>query len=150
MSSCRNQVDEFDQLYNTERPHQALPGRITPQQAWAATPAAEPPHPKPVPTLTQDSTHGSGQATRIAYPNGRVTINSVVYMIGKPYARQCIHALWDPETIQFFDDQGTHITSYPPSTGRDQNSRKRQAPRIHGEATPTVTDVLIHEMSPMS
>jgi hypothetical protein len=34
-------------------------------------------------------------------------------MIGRPYARQAIHALWDPETIQFFDDQGTHITSYP-------------------------------------
>ena len=46
-------------------------------------------------------------------PNSRVTINSVVYMIGRPYARQAIHALWDPETIQFFDDQGTHITSYP-------------------------------------
>jgi hypothetical protein len=34
-------------------------------------------------------------------------------MIGRPYARQVIHALWDTETIQFFDDQGTHITSYP-------------------------------------
>ena len=34
-------------------------------------------------------------------------------MIGRPYARQAIHALWDTATVQFFDDQGTHITSYP-------------------------------------
>lgn len=39
-------VDTFDQVYNNERGHQALPGRITPAQAWAATPAAEPPRPK--------------------------------------------------------------------------------------------------------
>ena len=37
------QVDLFDHVYNTQRPHQALPARITPQQAWEATPIAEPP-----------------------------------------------------------------------------------------------------------
>jgi putative transposase len=37
------QVDLFDHVYNTQRPHQALPGRITPQQAWDATPLAEAP-----------------------------------------------------------------------------------------------------------
>lgn len=39
------QVDRFDLLYNTERPHQRLPGRITPQQSWDATAAAEAPLP---------------------------------------------------------------------------------------------------------
>lgn len=43
------QVDAFDRLYNTERGHQALAGRITPQQAWDATPVAEPPRPLPQP-----------------------------------------------------------------------------------------------------
>lgn len=27
-------VDEFDRIYNTERPHQGLPGRVTPPTAW--------------------------------------------------------------------------------------------------------------------
>jgi transposase InsO family protein len=45
------QVDRFDVIYNTERPHQGLPGRITPQQSWDATPVADAPRPKPVPAL---------------------------------------------------------------------------------------------------
>ncbi|MFK4762761.1 integrase core domain-containing protein, partial [Microbacterium sp. ZW T5_45] len=41
------QIDEFDHIYNTERPNQALPGRLTPQQAWDATPTAQAPRPIP-------------------------------------------------------------------------------------------------------
>ncbi len=40
------QVDAFDHIYNTERPHQGLPGRVTPLAAWDATAKAEPPRPK--------------------------------------------------------------------------------------------------------
>ena len=43
------QVDAFDDIYNTERPHQGLPGRVTPQAAWEATPKAEAPRPTPDP-----------------------------------------------------------------------------------------------------
>jgi putative transposase len=43
------QVDAFDVIYNTERPHQALPGRITPLAAWEATTKADPPRPRPAP-----------------------------------------------------------------------------------------------------
>jgi putative transposase len=150
LEQLQEQVDAFDELYNTERPHQGLPGRITPRQAWDATPVAEPPHPKPVPALTQDRTRGTGQATRIAYPNGRVTINSVVYMIGRPYARQCIHALWDAETIQFFDDQGTHITSYPCPPAGTKTVGNGKPPGFTAKEPTAVTDVLIHEMSPIS
>ena len=45
LEELQEQVDRFDQIYNTERPHQALPGRITPAQAWEATPKAEAPRP---------------------------------------------------------------------------------------------------------
>ena len=45
------QVDRFDVIYNTERPHQGLPGRITPQRSWDATAVAEAPRPKPVSAL---------------------------------------------------------------------------------------------------
>ncbi len=49
IAQLQEQVDEFDLIYNTERPHQGLPGRVTPQRAWDATPVAEPPRPRPVP-----------------------------------------------------------------------------------------------------
>lgn len=47
LAELQAQVDAFDCIYNTQRPHQGLPGRITPLAAWEATPTAEPPRPKP-------------------------------------------------------------------------------------------------------
>lgn len=44
----QSQVDQFDVIYNTQRPHQGLPGRITPQQSWDATPVADAPRPVPI------------------------------------------------------------------------------------------------------
>ena len=49
IAELQAQVDRFDVIYNTERPHQGLPGRLTPQQAWDAAPVATPPKPKPAP-----------------------------------------------------------------------------------------------------
>ena len=45
LEELQSQVDEFDVIYNTQRPHQGLPGRATPQQAWDATPKTDPPRP---------------------------------------------------------------------------------------------------------
>jgi putative transposase len=45
LAELQAQVDAFDRIYNTERPHQGLPGRVTPQEAWEATPKAEAPRP---------------------------------------------------------------------------------------------------------
>ncbi|MFC6286464.1 integrase core domain-containing protein [Nocardioides sp. GCM10027113] len=45
LAELQAQVDVFDHLYNTERPHQGLPGRVTPLTAWEATPKADPPRP---------------------------------------------------------------------------------------------------------
>lgn len=50
LEDLQAQVEAFDHIYNTERPHQGLPGRITPQQAWEATPKAEAPRPSVVQT----------------------------------------------------------------------------------------------------
>lgn len=47
LAELQAQVDTFDDIYNTQRPHQGLPGRITPLAAWEATPQADPPRPKP-------------------------------------------------------------------------------------------------------
>ncbi|GAB3778285.1 integrase core domain-containing protein [Nocardioides ungokensis] len=45
LAELQAQVDAFDHIYNTERPHQGLPGRITPRMAWEATAVAEAPRP---------------------------------------------------------------------------------------------------------
>ena len=45
LEELQEYVDRFDAIYNTERPHQGLPGRMTPQQAWDATMVAEAPRP---------------------------------------------------------------------------------------------------------
>jgi len=42
LAQLQAQVDAFDHIYNTQRPHQGLPGRITPLTAWEAT--AKPRH----------------------------------------------------------------------------------------------------------
>jgi putative transposase len=47
LAELQTQVDAFDDIYNTQRPHQGLPGRITPLTAWEATPKADPPRPTP-------------------------------------------------------------------------------------------------------
>lgn len=47
LNELQAQVDAFDLVYNTQRPHQGLPGRVTPQSAWNATPKADAPRPKP-------------------------------------------------------------------------------------------------------
>lgn len=45
LEQLQEYVDRFDTIYNTQRPHQGLPGRMTPQQAWGATVVAEAPRP---------------------------------------------------------------------------------------------------------
>ena len=45
LAELQAQIDAFDHVYNTERPHQGLPGRVTPKQAWDATPKTEAPRP---------------------------------------------------------------------------------------------------------
>jgi transposase InsO family protein len=47
LAELQAQVDAFDHICNTQRPHQGLPGRSTPLAAWEATSTADPPRPKP-------------------------------------------------------------------------------------------------------
>ena len=60
LEQLQEQVDWFDRMYNTERPHQALAGRITPQQAWEATPKTDPP------ARTVNGNNAKRAATRFA------------------------------------------------------------------------------------
>lgn len=119
IAQLQEQVDRFDVIYNTQRPHQGLPGRITPQQAWDATAKAEPPRPAAQPTSTATPrtpparTTPSGEATRTVRANGQVNIEGFRYHLGKQYAGQHVHIVWDPQTIWFFDKHGTEIIHHP-------------------------------------
>jgi len=88
------QVDAFDHIYNTQRPHQALPGRLTPLAAWQATPKAEPPRPKPdrpryqppVPVTSPrpkpPADLPTGTYLRTVATTGTIGLDSVQYRVG--------------------------------------------------------------------
>lgn len=107
LDELQDQVDTFDQHYNTQRPHQALPGQMTPQEAWNATEKALAPTPAPTPASPNRSVQ------RRALGDGRVQVGGVNYGLGRTHANTVIHIVSDAETISFYDTRGTHILSHP-------------------------------------
>ena len=117
-------VDDYDRRYNTERGHQALPGRITPLQAWNATPVAPAPvPPKTLPQLPLRLPHRPRARPvappmplppmqRRTDPSGAVAAAGSRYAIGIEHAGQTIHVLVHTETIDFFDQNGTHLATH--------------------------------------
>jgi putative transposase len=158
LGELQHQVDAFDRVYNTERPHQGLPGRVTPQTAWLATDKAEPPRPQPDPGPvnppgsrhhTADTPSAPGDAIRIARVErgGGIRIHGVYFQIGADRAGQTIYVVSEPDTISFTDSAGTIILEHQhPAPGVTYVSNGR--PR--GRRPRTVTDVLTQEVSPMS
>ena len=92
LAQLQAQVDTFDHIYNTQRPHQGLPGRITPLTSWQTTTKTEPPRPTrdlirlpasppratrtPVPTDLPDGTIVKKLAS-----NGVFMLDKVQYMV---------------------------------------------------------------------
>lgn len=154
ITELQAQVDAFDVIYNTQRPHQGLPGRITPQLAWDATPVAEPPRPQPAPvhpvipgdeTLTPhptvDTTRPAGETVLTVGRDGAVGIRGVRFQISLKRIGHQIHTIWDPETITFFDAHGTMLFEHPwPAKGTRHvgNGRPRGRPKnpVHPEPSP--------------
>jgi putative transposase len=118
LDELQAQVDTFDQIYNTERPHQGLPGRVTPATAWEASPKAEPPRPQQdrprwierpaahhrpapapsdLPADTQLKTLSSA---------GTLMLDSVHYMVGGPYRFQQVLIVTDSDKITITDLHG--------------------------------------------
>lgn len=90
LEQLQSQVDAFDLIYNTERPHQGLPGRVTPLTAWLATPKADPPRPKPdrprsrtLPAESPVRTVPTEDSLRVIKlrENGSIRLHKVTYMI---------------------------------------------------------------------
>ena len=100
LTELQAQVDAFDLIYNTERPHQALPGRLTPQAAWKATPKTEPPRPegkqhffdppaprrRTPPPAPKDLP--AGTTVKALNSAGAFVLAKVTYLVGRPHAFQ--------------------------------------------------------------
>lgn len=103
-------LDEFETFYNTQRPHQGLPGRLTPVKAWEATPKADPPPlPEEQPQLPPALKSPHGQATKTVRDRGMVYVLGIQVRLDLALVGQDVHITWTPATIEFFDHAGDHL-----------------------------------------
>jgi putative transposase len=118
LAELHTQVDAFDYIYNTERPHQGLPGRVTPTTAWEATEKAEAPRPKseepffvqaattrfqpmPVPTDLPD-----GTSVRKLTSSGTFKLAKVTYLVGGQHGFQQVLVIVAGDEITVADLEG--------------------------------------------
>jgi putative transposase len=130
LEEMQAQVDEFDRIYNTERPHQSLPGRITPAQAWNATPVVEAPRPKPRPAPALPD---GIRMTRIR-DNGTVVVRQIRFHVSRTLTGNLVYLVEADTALLVFDDQGTLIIEHPwpaPGTKYVGSGKKRgRGPRM--------------------
>lgn len=141
LAELQQQVDAFDVVYNTNRPHQALPGRITPQAAWDATPKAEPPRPLPVEQRRAISNPAAipapqGRAVdgiRVAtiHLNGTIKARGIWFNISHTRRGQDVYVIYERDSLMVFDDRGSLIIEHPwPAAGvRYVGNGKPRGPR---------------------
>jgi putative transposase len=108
-------LEQFELLYNTERGHQSLVGRCTPQQAWDATPkAAVPALPGQLPrhpsrtalslAAARQLTAGPGTAVHSATvnPKGRLATHGLTIQLGSRHAGQPLLAVREADQLRVF------------------------------------------------
>lgn len=110
LEQLQTQVDAFDLIYNTERPHQGLPGRVTPTLAWAATPVVEPP--RPVPQAAAPASDDGLRMTRI-HDNGTVYARGTKFQVSRTLAGAIAYRVEEDNRLLIFDAQGTLLAEYP-------------------------------------
>ncbi len=130
-------IDQFDHIYNTERGHQALPGRITPLQAWEATPKAAPPRPRPIKRKPNDplppapSPNGrvlDGIRVATVHPNGSIKARGCIFNVSYPMRGKDVFVVYEAAGILVFDDRGTLIVEHlwpPPGIKYVGNGKPR-------------------------
>jgi hypothetical protein len=107
LAQLQAQVDAFDHIYNTQRPHQGLPGRSTPLAAWEATCKADPPRPKPdrpvyappIPTVrprpTPPADLPADTRVRTVSTAGTICVDKVFYKLDVDHAFQQVLVISD-------------------------------------------------------
>lgn len=120
LAELQAQVDAFDHIYNTQRPHQGLPGRVTPQAAWAATPPAEPPRPKSDRRRLEPQVAPAFRRPRVQPPAdlpagtylkklssaGTFRLDKVVYLVGGQHFFRKVLVITDGDQITVADLDG--------------------------------------------
>jgi putative transposase len=123
LTELQAQVDAFDHVYNTERPHQGLPGRVTPLTAWQATEKAEAPRPKPDPPfLTRPAAPRRPPAPPKAVPDGTIVrrltsqgtfrLDKVTYLVGGQHGFHHVLIDIDGDTITVIDPEGEILAEH--------------------------------------
>lgn len=124
LDQLQAQVDAFDHIYNTERPHQGLPGRITPLAAWEATPKAEAPRPKPVRPLFERPAPRPRPAPQVPLDlpadtcvrrvttAGTIGLDHVTYMVDNQRAFEHVLAVSDGDNIIITDLHGEVLAEH--------------------------------------
>lgn len=153
IAELQEQVDRFDVIYNTERPHQGLPGRATPQTVWDATEVAEPPRPRLTltpPVILEPAGEAPGTPLDIerlrpmrVQLSGYVRVRGLTYQIARELGGRTIYVAERSEGIQFYDDTGALLLEHPwpePGTKHVGNGRARGA----GTARPKNIRDVIH------
>lgn len=136
IQQLQEQVERFDAIYNTERPHQGLPGRMTPQQAWNATEVADPPRPKQrrpksiviEPAQAAPGTPLEGLQPRRVRSSGAIAIRGVSYQIARELSGHTIYIATPDTGVKIYDSNGELLLEHPwppPGTKHVSNGRSR-------------------------
>jgi transposase InsO family protein len=118
LAELQAHIDTFDDIYNTERPHQGLPGRITPRTAWEATEKAQAPRPKPAPPFLVQAERRrhrpapaptdlpAGTSVRTLTAAGTFMLAGVLYKIDGRRGFQQVLVVTDGDKITVADLEG--------------------------------------------
>ena len=105
LEELQEQVDEFDRIYNTERRHQGVPGRVTPTQAWDATPKADSPRPR----NQQRPVGWDGIRRTMVTANGIIQVRQTRFHVTRLLAGRSVYLVEIDQYLLVFDDQGTEL-----------------------------------------
>ena len=176
LAALQAQVDVFDHVYNTQRPHQGLPGRVTPVTAWQATPKAEAPRPAPDRSSffsraarpgSSSTPPGSAHTLRSAPTDlpvdlpadtcvktltsyGTFMLDSVHYKVDGQLGYERVLVITDGDKIIVTDVHCEVLIEHTrpePGVRYVGNGRPRGRRPL---SPPIVTDVLTHRVSPVS
>jgi putative transposase len=109
LAQLQAQVDAFDLIYNTQRPHQGLPGRITPQQSWEATPKTDPP--RPVPQRALIAAIDGKRMTRVR-DNGTVFARGTKFHVSRTLFGTLVYLVEEPDRLLVLDTDGTLLIEH--------------------------------------
>ena len=126
LEELQAQVDAFDRIYNTERPHQGLPGRVTPQQAWEATAKAEAPRPTrerfaspaprrrsiPAGPAPDPADLPEGTSLRRLSTAGNFMLDKVMFNVGLDHRREEVLIVLEGDSITVVDLDGVILIEH--------------------------------------